>query len=283
MKRLSLLTIFFLFSFGKIFACMDPPYEYHVPYYELIERTNNIVLAQVTGVQFSNSSVIYSFETIEVLRGQQNLSTFSLKYPLEQWNQWIKEKTTDNDFDQHRSKRFWDLRASRTIMGADCILYPHFTEGYTYLVFLGDQDHSKGYEVIMADDDFWLETVRNVLQSDNFSYRYEMDVFEWFKTSVDAVSIYQSVPYGQDQSVLEKIEQISGDNYRLSEMFYEPEWGEANFKKYLLTIYHGEEYGIYFPFPIENDSINVGHAQTEIKLTGPEVIKVEDLKEHLKN
>lgn len=283
MKRLFLLTIFFLFSFGKIFACMHPPFEYHAPYYELIERTNNIVLAQVIDVQFPNdSSIIYRFETIEVLRGQRNLNNFSLKYPLEQWNQLIKEETTDNDFDLHRSNRFWDLRASRTIMGSDCILYPHFTEGYTYLVFLGDQDHSKGYEVIKADDDFWLETVRNVLQSDNFSYRYEMDVFEWFKTSVDAVSIYQSVPYRQDQSILEKIEQISGENYMLSEKF-RPELSEANYKKYLFTIYHDEEFGIYFPFPIENDSINVGHAQTEIKLTGPEVIKVEDLKEHLKN
>jgi hypothetical protein len=283
MKRLSLLTIFFLFSFGKTFACIYPPYEYHVPYYELIERTNNIVLAQVTNIDSTyDSSITYSFKTIEILRGHQNLSTFSLKYPLNQWNQWIKEKTTDNDFDLHRSNRFWDLRGSRTLMESDCILYPHFTEGYTYLVFLGDQDHSMGYEVIKTDDDFWLETVRNVLQSDNFSYRYEMDVFEWFKTSVDAVSIYQSVPYGQDRSIMEKIEQISGENYRLSEKF-RPEWGEANYEKYLFTIYHDKEFGIYFPLPIENDSINVGHAQTEIKLTGPKVIKVEDLKEHLQN
>lgn len=284
MKRISLLTFLFLFGFGKVLACMAPPIEYHAPYYELIERTNNIVLAKVTDVQFLNdSTVTYSFETIEVLRGQQNLNTFSLEYPLDEWNQRIMEETTDEDFDEHRSNRFWDLRASRTMMGSDCILYPHFTEGLTYLIFLGDQDHSKGYEVIKSENDFWLETVRSVLQSDNFSYRYEMDVFEWFTTSVDAVSIYQSVPYEEDQSVPEKIEQISGVDYRLSESFYRPEFGKATFKKYLLVIYHDEKSGSHFPFPIKNGSIDIRYAQTEIKLTGPEIIKVEDLKERLKN
>ena len=62
----------------------------------------------------------------------------------------------------HTTATFWDGRG-RGGLGADCRIRVEFAEGASYLVF-GPLQYVVGYEnIAVADDDAWLEYVRDVL------------------------------------------------------------------------------------------------------------------------
>lgn len=62
----------------------------------------------------------------------------------------------------HTTATFWDGRG-RGGLGADCRIRVEFAEGASYLVF-GPLQYEVGYEnIAVADDDAWLEYVRDVL------------------------------------------------------------------------------------------------------------------------
>ncbi len=101
------------------------------------------------------------FETIEVLSGYvPKRFTIPNGFALSGWKQGV--GSLETDFDSHRDLSFWDENNARQWNSADCNMYPTFSVGNSYLLFLG-APHWKAYEAVKSEDDLWLQTVRNII------------------------------------------------------------------------------------------------------------------------
>jgi hypothetical protein len=142
-----------IFSSSFVFACEVPPKEQNTPDEELIQRTKNIVLAQVVSAQLqTNSSVVYQFKIAEIIKGT-SAKTFELVGgPL-----W---PGTMEHFEHH------SIAGARLDNEPDCEIHPSFAVGHTYLMFLDKPYHRKSFEFIMRADgspltqDKWLQYVK---------------------------------------------------------------------------------------------------------------------------
>jgi len=278
-KVLTLILVLSFLVAEYALSCSDMPYEYQVRYYELIERTENIVLANVSRIDtLNNSHLEYHFRTVENLRGDRYTNSFSLTYPI---NETIAARTKNDDFDKHRSRDFWGLRNARTQMDSDCRLYPIFQAGDSYLLFLGEKDHRRGYELIKSENDLWLEVVRKVLDSQNFSYRYTKNVFEWLET-IDAILVNEYVEHGEE-FLIRKKEQIYGDNYEIDQDDFNT--SEEDYGNFLMIVYRnygsdGED--LTFPYSIENGVIDFHFFPTEYEVTDYKNITLNSIRQHFK-
>ncbi len=140
-------------------ACVAPPARQHAPIDELIASADTIVLAKPTGaVTLSPYRVVYTLEAVSMVSGKA-VSRFEIigsrrgrrNKGLTEWN-----------FEDHKAKVFWeDDWAGSVFNHPDCRLYPSFAIGGTYLVFLDDVPHVKGFERIHdPSKDQWLKYVQ---------------------------------------------------------------------------------------------------------------------------
>lgn len=146
-------------AFFDAYACVTPPVEQHAPIDELIAAADTVVLAKAKGaVAIGSFRSAYTLETISVVSGKAvsrfeiiGLSRNSLNKGSAEWN-----------FEDHTAKVFWeDDWAGRVFNFPDCKLYPSFAIGGTYLVFLGEVPHVKGFERIHDQSkDQWLKYVQ---------------------------------------------------------------------------------------------------------------------------
>jgi len=276
MKRiLPFIFVIICITTESALSCSDMPFEYQVRYYELIERTEDIVLANVSRIDtLNNSKIEYHFSTVENLRGDKYINSFTLTYPI------IESDASSfqyDDFDKHRSRYFWELGGSRTFIDVDCLLYPVFQIGHSYLLFLDEKDHRMGYEMIKSEDDLWLEVVKKVLNSDNFSYRYTKNVFEWLETA-DAVLVYEYIEH-EEYYFPKKVEQISGNEYELNMDIHDR--SEEDLGKFIFVVYiiDGHE-DLSFPYPVENGIINFHYFITHYEVTEYENVALDTIKQH---
>lgn len=169
-----------IFSSQSALACLGAPSELFVHQDVLIERTENIVLAQVSSAKvtdiqkeyeakysgelladiigrlsFGYDSVEYTFKTLVVLKGKSE-ETFTIEgsSPVE------RELST---FDDHQAEQFKG-RSGRLFNGPDCRIRPTFDVAGVYLIFLGEPYHSKGFEKIRRiHKDKWYSYVKSKL------------------------------------------------------------------------------------------------------------------------
>jgi hypothetical protein len=140
-------------------GCYLPPPEQNVPAKELISRTKNIVLAQVTKAELLHDvDVQYTFKRVKSISGS-SAETFTLVGRRLEGG----EVTT---FSHHAERAFWST-GGRSTNYEDCQIYPAFAVGGTYLVFLDKPYHIKSFEKIERTQgdkhsrDKWLQFVED--------------------------------------------------------------------------------------------------------------------------
>ncbi|MET0581425.1 MAG: hypothetical protein ABWZ08_05570 [Pseudoxanthomonas sp.] len=138
--------IAFTMVFSSANACVSPPAEQRAPIDVLIAGANTIVLARAT-----SASITGSFEATDVLQPIRQISGVPIAkleiagYPRTKWTKGRMEW----NFHDHSDEVFWkDDWAARVTNSVDCELHPSFTIGGTYLVFLSQVPHIKGFERI---------------------------------------------------------------------------------------------------------------------------------------
>ncbi len=151
-------------------ACFAPPAEQRVSAAELIARTENIVLAEVTKAELINGGeVLYTFRRIKALAGRAE-ETLTLIGHAAIW------EGSAETFNNHTDPVFWDGRG-RTPASTDCRIHPSFAVGRTYLLFLDEPFHVKSFELIVrtgggeATKDKWLQYVEGSLGPNKSSER----------------------------------------------------------------------------------------------------------------
>lgn len=137
-------------------ACIVQPPEQGQPVAELLRRTNVVVLAKaVQEKRHSDFKATYTLEVVESIRGTAPKAIQVVGFPYS----GAAEETT---FADHTARAFWNGNwVGRAPMSTDCKLYPPFTIGGTYLVFVDHPYHVKGFERIdNPRQDRWLKYVR---------------------------------------------------------------------------------------------------------------------------
>lgn len=152
------LSIIFALSFLPAYAsaCGAPPAEQNVLSQELVSRTDNVVLARVTSAQETapRGRIIYTLEVVETLKGNSN--THLQLVGARQW------KGHHDSYSDHHDQVFWnnDGHYGRSSNGPNCEIYPSFSVGWSYLVFLDKPYHSRSFELIRnAKTDRWYKYV----------------------------------------------------------------------------------------------------------------------------
>lgn len=137
-------------------ACTVAPADQRVPVAELLQRTSVIVLAEAIEEKRHNAfKATYTLKVVEPIRGASAPTIQIIGYPS---TDTLPETTYAN----HTDAAFWnDPWIGRAPMSTDCRLYPPFTLGRMYLVFVDPPYHVKSFERIEdAAKDRWLQHVR---------------------------------------------------------------------------------------------------------------------------
>lgn len=156
-RRIALAAMTMIFFDAR--ACVIPPAAQHAPIDELIASADAIVLAKPTGaVRLSPYRVAYTLEAVSMVSGEAMSRFEIIGRPRDRRNKGLAEW----NFEDHTAKVFWeDDWAGRVFNFPDCKLYPSFAIGGTYLVFLGNVPHVKGFERIHdLSKDQWLKYVQ---------------------------------------------------------------------------------------------------------------------------
>ena len=159
-------------------ACYAGPEEQSSSSDELIERTDNIVLARVTaakliseeGMDLPFFQVEYMFKTIETIKGQGE-ETFSIIGRPMLWGEDMEsfrngEASPVSLTEFHSEDKFWKSPVGRVKADPSCEIRPSFAVGSSYLVFLDKAYHQKSFELVNAYapystvGDKWLAYVR---------------------------------------------------------------------------------------------------------------------------
>ena len=157
--KAALATVLSVLSFPA-FGCFAPPPEQVTAPEDLIQRTENIVLAEVIEAKspLGTYEVTYTFQTVRTLKGDVSGEFQITGYPS------IGEGSNRN-FDHHNDEGFWSSGAGRSPNHTDCAIHPTFSVGGTYLVFLDHPYHVKSFEAIIRTHgdsekrDKWLRYV----------------------------------------------------------------------------------------------------------------------------
>ncbi len=167
MKRFIIFCLTYLIS-NNSFACSSAPEEHLVPELELINRTNNIVLAVVSRAELQGfggwtKNVKYTFKTVKVIKGHADAEFNIFGGELSEGSM--------NGFNDHKKESFWNDWAGREYSYPDCKIKPGFAVGATYLIFLDPPFHRKSFELIWKYDvpkenkDKWLQYVEQNVAS----------------------------------------------------------------------------------------------------------------------
>jgi hypothetical protein len=157
--KAALATLLSVLSFPAL-GCFAPPAEQITAPDELIQRTENIVLAGVIEAKspLGTYEVTYTFQTVRALKGDVPGEFQITGYPA----MW---EGSNRNFDHHNDEAFWSSGLGRSPNDTDCVIHPTFAVGGTYLVFLGQPYHAKSFEAIIRTHgdsekrDKWLQYV----------------------------------------------------------------------------------------------------------------------------
>ncbi len=157
---LSLILTGIMASF-KVLACTIVPPEYLLPHSTLIDKASSIVLAENVDYKSINNGqgVVFDFAVREIVKGKSN-PTVSLTYNFYP-NAESRLHADDSRKVDHTSLEFWKNRRGRVGYFADCKIYPSFSKGKEYLLFLGDVETLRSYEEISGPEDVWYLVVKD--------------------------------------------------------------------------------------------------------------------------
>ncbi len=155
-------TIFISILSTYSLACVVPPTTLLSSDRELISRSPNIALAEISKHESDNSKYIdtFSFTTVKVIRGEVP-KTFNLKGYL------ASEEENFGDFSKHQQPVFWAFSAGNSVMPGDCSAYGIYEVGKTYLIFFNELSHIRSFEEIKSKDDLWLNVVKLLIKEDD--------------------------------------------------------------------------------------------------------------------
>lgn len=274
-----------------VIACSAPPSYLTVPYYELISRTNRIALAEVVKIDsVGEHQYEYQFELEERVKGNVD-NSFSMTF--ENYPSPFVKKAPDKDFNQHRGGVFWDQNAARQINDTDCRMHPVFEKGSTYLLFLDKPYHWKSFEVIKSKEDLWLQTVKNVVHSNNESYRLTQTLFEYLSAK-KSVGIYRVLGCGKERhyekSCYKRIKLLQGDPAPLPKnpLIFNGEYysmGPVKTEEVLIVNYHHVHKNNFYwayAYPIKDGMVNFSLRRSQIRISGQQKIEVRKLENYFK-
>jgi hypothetical protein len=166
-KYISILSIILLIPTLSL-ACFSTPPEQITPQDELIQRSKRIALATVVSAEFieKDYDVVYTFKVEKILKGEVEKQFTIIGRPLI----WDGEARM---FDHHKDPSFWENQGGRLFHDTDCEIYPSFSVGATYLVFLDKPYHRKSFELIIRTHgtpkirDSWLSYVEQKTKNPN--------------------------------------------------------------------------------------------------------------------
>lgn len=133
------------------------------------------MLATVVSAEFfeDDGTVVYTFEVKKKLKGAVEDDFTIPGVPL----LWSVESRT---FDHHKDPLFWEPQGGRSFHDTDCEIYPTFSVGATYLVFLDKPYHRKSFEQIIRTNrtpesrDAWLTYVENKIMHSKLREDHEL-------------------------------------------------------------------------------------------------------------
>ncbi len=297
-KLTVLATIFSVLPLAAL-ACMVPPGGLTVHHTELVERTDTIVWAKAVGGSGKKAKIwrdpyeLMLFETIEVLKGRVP-ARFTLPNGFDlagaDESDGFPGVSEETDFNGHRDLSFWDKSIARQWNSADCQMYPTFSEGSSYLLFLGDA-HWRGYEQVETEEDLWLTAVRNLIAQPSRRSGLSLSIEEWLRLSS---STFIGEIERCDRPELAVRERLYGDvpaTWRYSDYDDAYHWPVKNCvvgQKYLVVSYRNDMRFsvVYRSLMVETDGERVDFEaaleRSQIYFNGPKVKRIRQLREALR-
>ena len=299
-------------------ACVVPPQSLYLQHSELVRRTDRIVLAEMvhaevlteagvrpdfqvgrsTHTETPKSFVRYFFDTTEVLKGSVGIRfTFDVFYPgpsAEELDLGTLAQMADRDFQGHLAARFWQPDGGRIPGYLDCNVYPAFRPGATYLLFLDEPYHLKGFEQILSLNDSWLAAVRFLLVNPDAQSGRSMHILEFVGQQPAAQVVVAERCLGDcDTRISLRVDQhLWGQHIEGEFLDDRPDWlrspaEDAVVGGRYLAIYDGidpllEDYWAPFSLvPIEGGHVDFGPytADSEIQFLGDLMIPLSEVLE----
>jgi len=272
-----------------VFASAVPPHTLTLHHAELVENTNNIVLAKVVGggdsasFSWAGERQRAKFETVEILKGNAP-KMFSLPNGI----LGLENEQDARDFGGHRDAVFWDKHVTRQWNAPDCRMYPMFFQDRTYLIFL-DHPHWRAYEEIRAEDDLWLAAVRRLLTDPSLESGMSLTLKEWLGLSQGIFVGRIESCKGPTLSVDEVLHGQFASSWRYSDEEDDGYWpgGKCGIgRQYLIVSYQTEPailpYYSSSMFVIRDDTIDFADAlsDSEINIQGNSVKSLDQLREY---
>jgi hypothetical protein len=270
-------------------GCIVAPLHQVVHSSELVRRTSSIVLAETTSITHAGDRGFrYHFRTVEVLKGERIARfTVDVSSPYGLFGR----RVPDTDFNGHRDLRFWDRDVTRQGTEPDCQIYPRFAPGSRYLVFRGPPYHWRSFERIVRSDDWWLAAVRVEVRSGGRTRGLVRDVVGWLRDHL-AVDVIEIESCTTSPPTIKRLEHLAGWEGRQPPFELDFGWRPSPAcqpgSRFLAAHYDEDEFepgaGLPAPrvFPLVEGMVDFSRIETEIEITGPRRLSLEELRRRLR-
>lgn len=130
---------------------------------QVASATDVSVATVVDAIPLADGEVEYHFQVLERLAGFDRIGFTVVGRSGERYGQ-------DTTFDSHTDPAFWTRGGGRVMNDTDCVIYPGFIVGDSYLVFLGAPFTRRSFEKIdvingkIDHGDRWLAYVKAALR-----------------------------------------------------------------------------------------------------------------------
>jgi hypothetical protein len=247
------------------------------PYTELIRRTATIVVAETVRIEeLTGERSRYRFRVVETVKGR-SLQDVALTF-----RRALEPVVFDDDFDGHRDPRFWDRRSTRQINDSDCQIHPAFAVGSRYLLFVTPPHHWRSFERIITPDDRWLETVRAVANNGRGHARSQ-SVVQWLREQRSvAVHRIDSCAARREPERVHTLDTLRG--VAPPARGWQPVFVDFRACRpgdVFMAIHYDADATFVTAYPITDGVVDLTGAQTEIELTGPRHLPLNELKTSL--
>ncbi len=264
-----------------VHACVVPDPQTVQHHVQLVDRTRSIVLAKAIGAEsVGDKTTVYRFVALEILKGDVD-QKFSLrvKYRYSPYQ-------TQDDFDGHSAAEFWDKTIGRITIAPDCNIYPAFIEGNTYLLFLTEPFHVRGFERIRVESDLWLKAIRNVIANGDKISGLSLSLAEYLSMK-RSVYLARCPNYGDRTLVLNKMTRLYGEevesdirNVNFGDYSYKESGCIGTGGTAVVGIYRDKEYSPQ-ALPIRDGVVDYFGIQTEINIREHNSVTLEKLRAEL--
>jgi hypothetical protein len=159
-----LMSFLFVLEAKTCSACYAPPREQLIDVDEQIMKSRDVSVVQVvSAVPTRDGNTEYNFVV------QKRVSGFTQEnYTLK--SRFGEGRDEESSFGNHEDKEFWGRGGGRLTNDTDCVIYPKFVVGNSYLAFFGQTLTRRSFEKIdningqPNMNDRWLRYVENKIR-----------------------------------------------------------------------------------------------------------------------